>query len=132
MTLTQLQKSDLSKITYRTTRERNRELGRIKNARFLKQSQNKFYFSSPQTYDKKSKYNIVIEKNGVDIKLHCSCEAFSKQGFQHRCTKVGAAVLKENREDKRWGKYHGGALLCKHLYLLFNNQKLLLKKLNIV
>lgn len=132
MTPQDLLKSDLSKITYRTTRERSRELGKTKNAIFLKQSKGKFYFSSPWTYNKKSKYNILIEKNNNDIKVHCSCEAFKLQGFQYRCTKADVSIYKEGRKDKRWSRYHGNALLCKHLYLLFNNQKLLLKKLNIL
>lgn len=124
MTLEQIKKVDISYITLKSSSIRRKELGKTKNAIFTGKQSNKFYFSSPHTFNKSEKYKIVIEKNQNDIKVHCSCEAFSKQGFQYRCSQQNAAVKIEKRKDKRWGKYHGGALLCKHLYLLLNSNQI--------
>jgi hypothetical protein len=127
MTLEQLKKSDLSEITYKSARDRLKELGRIRNASFSGTSKRKdsvlLKFKSPSTY-LKDRYEIILEiLKGNNIKVSCSCESFNKQGFQYRLTQKDASINPENREDKKWRKYHGNALLCKHLWILLNKQK---------
>lgn len=127
MTLDELKSSDVSGITYKSARDRLKELGKIRNASFAAASKRKTFtllkFKSPSTYSK-DRYEIILQiLKGSNIKVSCSCEAFNKQGFQYRLTQRNAAISPENREDLRWRKYHGKALLCKHLWILLNRQR---------
>jgi hypothetical protein len=132
MNLEQLQKSDLSAITYKSVKDRVSELGKIKNALFHGASKRKnsvlLKFKSPSTY-RRGGYEIILGLYGKDVKLSCSCEAFNKQGFQYRLTQQDAALIPERIKDARWRKYHGSALLCKHLWILLNKQKKYIKEL---
>jgi hypothetical protein len=129
MTLQEIKRYDISNITSRSVKIRQKELGKTKNAVLIKKTKDSFYFQSPHTFNKKDNYSITIKKDKKDVKFHCSCEAFSKQGFQFRSTKAGCALFVEKRKDVRWSRYHGDALLCKHLYLLINSN--VIKKLGI-
>lgn len=124
MTLQKLLGSPRSPIVGVSARERMRELGKTKNAIYKSIVSSKNHktlqFSSPATYSS-DRYEILIQLSKDSVKVHCSCPAFLKQGFLYRCGTLGVAIKKEDREDKRWRRYHGPSLFCKHLDLLFRN-----------
>ncbi len=124
MKLEKLLSSPLSPIVAVSARERRRELGKLKNARLVdKRVKNKgldLIYVSPATQGE-SKYDIHIHIEKDDIKVYCSCPAYELQGFKYRCYARDAGIEKETREDLRWKRYHGAALFCKHLDLLFKN-----------
>lgn len=123
MKLEQIVKTDLSSITYRTIRERQREFRRkTPNAVFLFKDKNVLHYSSPSTKNRNKTYKMLVKQDkNDDVFIYCSCDAFNMQGFSYRAHSLGCGIKKEVRKDYRWRKYHGKrTILCKHLWILFH------------
>jgi hypothetical protein len=127
MTLDQIRRTDVSLVTRKAIKERLDHLAKSKGVGFISFSKLKkgrrFNFSSIATYSK-DRYKIIIDIENKNCSVFCSCEAFTKQGYQYRATQLKSSVFAENRPDKRWRNYHADkSILCKHLWILLVKQK---------
>ena len=86
-------------------------------------------------YIQKIKFVTPTSLNKIkktDVKLSCSCPAFTSQGMNYKLHTIGSAIKKEERPDSTWGPRHNEEnYLCKHLYHIIKNFTKITKEYNL-
>lgn len=73
-------------------------------------------------------HNVVIGGSKKNTKVYCSCQSFLYQGFAYRNHVNNSGYVRVSTPDRHWRRYHGGALLCKHLLFVLRAEEKNLSK----